>query len=223
MSLAGSAFLALWNDFSVEHDAEYNRWHSIEHVPERVALPGFISGRRYVALDAAQQPQKDVERYFTWYELDALSVLDSAEYRRVLAHPTRWSASMRPRFRNFQRAACTLAWTSGEGIGGCVAVLRYRAMDGDAFDETALHSLRELPGVTGVHKGIAQASGQAPPWAAPSADSKPPVSSVLIIESYALGPLRAALSMLAGIAPRASVTAGLYSLAYVCTHREPPT
>lgn len=41
MTLKGCAFLALWNDFDPGRDAEYNCWHTFEHVP-----PGATAARR---------------------------------------------------------------------------------------------------------------------------------------------------------------------------------
>ena len=48
MSLKGTAFLALWNDIAAARDAEYNLWHTREHVPERLSVPGILTGKRYV-------------------------------------------------------------------------------------------------------------------------------------------------------------------------------
>ena len=39
------AFLALWNDVASGREAEYERWHTFEHVPERVAVPGMRGAR----------------------------------------------------------------------------------------------------------------------------------------------------------------------------------
>jgi hypothetical protein len=55
MTLKGSAFLALWNDFDPARDAEYNCWHTYEHVPERVGIEGILTGRRYIARERAER------------------------------------------------------------------------------------------------------------------------------------------------------------------------
>jgi hypothetical protein len=47
MALRGSAFLALWNEVGATRQAEYDLWHTLEHVPQRVGVPGFISGHQY--------------------------------------------------------------------------------------------------------------------------------------------------------------------------------
>lgn len=53
MSLSDqAAFLALWNGVSSEDArAEYEHWHTFEHVPERTALPGFLDAERYRSTD----------------------------------------------------------------------------------------------------------------------------------------------------------------------------
>ncbi|WP_372622196.1 hypothetical protein [Falsiroseomonas sp.] len=126
-----TAFLALWNDLAPGREREYDAWHTREHVPERVAAPGFRSGRRYVC---ATHPS---HRWFTLYELAALGCLETPEYVDLLRNPTPWSASMRPEFRNFLRVPCSEAGSAGYGIGGALAVLRLP-------DEKALAALGSL-------------------------------------------------------------------------------
>ena len=92
MSLKGTAFLALWNDIAAARDAEYNLWHTREHVPERVSAQGFHGARRYVNRDHAYH------RYFTLYDVATLDAFASTEYRDLLENPTPWSQSMRPDF-----------------------------------------------------------------------------------------------------------------------------
>jgi len=45
-------------------------WHIKEHIPERVGIPGFRRGRRYVALTPETHPE-----FFTLYETDTMQVL----------------------------------------------------------------------------------------------------------------------------------------------------
>ena len=49
MALAGQGVLAIWNGIADEAEADFVAWHVREHIPERVAVPGFLRGRRYVA------------------------------------------------------------------------------------------------------------------------------------------------------------------------------
>ena len=39
MSLLGSAVLVNWGGIVQEKEADYNQWHSLEHMPERISLP----------------------------------------------------------------------------------------------------------------------------------------------------------------------------------------
>ena len=57
-------------------EEEFNCWYDTEHVPERLALPGFESARRYVSI--LGRP-----RYMALYDLADTAVLNSPEYRRV--------------------------------------------------------------------------------------------------------------------------------------------
>src|SRR5450631_2495486 len=119
MGLQGSAFLALWNDVDPARDAEYNCWHTFEHVPERVGIAGILSARRYIA------PERDDHRYFTLYDLASLASLDGPEYLDVVEHPTAWSLSMRPSFRNFLRRPCESVLRVGWGLGRSIATFRF--------------------------------------------------------------------------------------------------
>jgi hypothetical protein len=55
---------------------EFNAWYDTEHVPERIAVEGFESGRRYVCLDGHP-------KYFAMYDMVNEQVLDTESYMRV--------------------------------------------------------------------------------------------------------------------------------------------
>ncbi|MEO0382540.1 MAG: hypothetical protein AAF234_03220 [Pseudomonadota bacterium] len=132
MSQAGSAFLYLWNDYDEAHRAEYEEWHTFEHVPERVSLPGFVAGYQYSSDDPA------AATYFTAYELTSLDVLQSDAYADVVDHPTPWSAKMRPAFQNVFRLPSTVVASQGMGLSGLVAVIVFEL---PSAVETAAHAL----------------------------------------------------------------------------------
>ena len=141
MPLAGRALLALWNDIRREREAEYDRWHTVEHVPERVAVTGMRGARRYV------NRARSTHRYFTLYELDDLDVLDGAEYRDLVDHPTPWSASMRPDFANVVRVPCRVTHGAGDGIGAAIAIVCFEA----GADLASPADLLAADGVVAVH------------------------------------------------------------------------
>jgi hypothetical protein len=169
MAWTGPAFLALWNDVEPARDAEYNCWHTFEHVPERVGIEGFLAGRRYVARERTDN------RYFTLYALAGLGALAGPEYAAVVDRPTEWSASMRPSLRNFQRNPCATLLTLGGGDGGCVATFRIGA--GRVQDASGLGAVRsalephlESSGIVSMHLGLADADATFPLRNMPPAD-----------------------------------------------------
>ena len=117
-NISTPAFLALWNDIDPSRTTEYERWHTLEHVPERVWAPGFVSGTRYVATRSGQP------RYFTRYDLEDLSALATPAYRDLVDHPTPWSASMRPAFSHFLRKPCQGVALEGATQGAALLVMR---------------------------------------------------------------------------------------------------
>ena len=42
-----TGLMAFWSDIDDDYVLRYQEWHNCEHVPERVAIPGFLRGRRY--------------------------------------------------------------------------------------------------------------------------------------------------------------------------------
>jgi hypothetical protein len=78
MPLKGRAFMAIWHDIEANGEAEYSDWHTRQHMPERLGVPGFLVARRGVDWDLTHQ------RWFTLYETRTLEVLSSDDYRARL-------------------------------------------------------------------------------------------------------------------------------------------
>jgi hypothetical protein len=84
-------------------EEEFNAWYDTEHLPERLAIPGFDSARRWV------DPQAPVGtgKYLATYELHSPQVLKAPEY---LAHVgeyfTPWTKRCLSRCVLFRRWAC---------------------------------------------------------------------------------------------------------------------
>lgn len=93
-----------------EHEEEFNAWYDTEHVPERLAIPGFIAARRWVAdepCDLSLAPEQRVGRYLATYELERPEVLDSPEYLCHLGGgATPWTKRCLGRAAAFRRWAC---------------------------------------------------------------------------------------------------------------------
>ena len=155
MPLKGTAFLAIWHDIETHGELEFNAWHTREHMPERLGVPGFAAGRRFVDWSLERH------RYFTLYEARTIDVLGSEAYRARLDAPSDWTRRVQPTFTNFVRGACRTVASSGKGVGGALATIRIdfperegRQAVGTASDELAAGMLAHH-GVTSVHVGVA--------------------------------------------------------------------
>jgi len=122
--------LAIWNDVDDAIAEVYERWLVAEHIPERLAVPGFLEARRYEAA-------KGAPRFFTPYWVASPQVLTSPEYLARLASPSPLTREVMAGFRNMQRTICVLAYRSPRApLGGC-AVAAY-AEQPAAVDEAGL-------------------------------------------------------------------------------------
>ena len=149
MSLLGTGALAMWWDVPLGIRREFEHWHSHEHFPERMSIPGFLRGSRWT--DASGRGG-----FFVLYELDSYDVLTSAPYLERLNHPTPWSIKMMPHHHNMVRSQCRVLESSGGGVARCIVSIRLSAEDGQT--EPLRSRLREVvgrlptqPGLGGAH------------------------------------------------------------------------
>ena len=160
MSLAGKGAVAIWNDITPEGRAEFYAWHGSQHMPERAGIPGFLRGRRYVALEGAPE-------FFTLYETVSPSTMTSPDYLARLNAPTPWTTATIPYFRNVARSLCEVCASFGEGQGGLMATFRYSIDEAHADDhrrrmtEVALPALADARDVAGCHLLIADEAASA--------------------------------------------------------------
>lgn len=183
--------VAIWHDIAPEGLAEFYAWHGQEHMPERVSIAGFRSGRRFVSTAGDLQ-------FFNLYETDSLEVVLGPGYRARLDNPTVRTLSAVRHFRHVARCLCRVmvkhtASQSGVAQGGLIATLRY---DIEPAQEAAHLKLLEqviIPaflggaGICSVSVLVAdrQASGyvNAEQRARGAANAVPPI--VVLVESWA--------------------------------------
>jgi hypothetical protein len=150
MPLAGTGAIAIWNDILPDSRDAFFEWHSREHMPERLSIPGFLRGRRFAAIDA------DIE-FVTLYESPDVGTYSSDAYKARLGRPTPWSREVLPGFRNNLRGVCRVGYTAAHADGGFLWTLRLDETEGRrdelirALSERLLPPLIEIPKVTGVH------------------------------------------------------------------------
>ena len=153
MSLLGKAVVAIWNDILPEGRENFIEWHNREHIPERVAIPGFLRGRRYIA-------EQGVPEYFTLYEAADAKVLVGQPYLDRLNNPTPWTKRSTADFRNTTRGVCNTDYSHGCGDGGFIATFRFDAAETDraairSMLTDALCETGKLNGISGTHLCIA--------------------------------------------------------------------
>ena len=137
MPLAGAGAICIWNDITAEGRDEFYAWHIREHMPERAAIPGFRRGRRFIAADAATNPE-----FFTLYETDDAAVLTGTAYLARLNDPTPWTKRATQAFRNTSRALTEVLCSFGPGDGGALATLRLPVRHGQ--EDGCIQRMREL-------------------------------------------------------------------------------
>jgi hypothetical protein len=218
--LAGEAFVAIWHDIAPEGVEEFLDWHHREHMPERLGVPGFRRGRRYVRVGGEGQ------EYFNLYEVDAFEVLVGQDYLGRLNAPTEWTKRAVRHFRDVTRGLCRVAGSQGIGQGGIAATLRIVAAP-DRGDHLRRHLLREaMPslldrtGIVGAHLGFTDEAGSrletAEKKARGSLTGIPPW--VLVVEGISAERVAAAVSatlpddVLAASGAAGPSTTGIYRL-----------
>jgi hypothetical protein len=149
MSLLGEAALAMWWNVRAEQRSEFGDWHSHEHFPERMSIPGFRRGSRWTsALDDGG--------VFVLYELERYQTLTSQAYLDRLNAPTPWSTKMMPHHLNMVRSQCRVEASFGGGIAISLATIRLSPQAGNqaTLQAALVEKLSELPskpGLTGAH------------------------------------------------------------------------
>lgn len=175
-------------------EQDFNRWYDKEHLAERVAIPGFLEARRYVAEDAR-------ERYLGIYTTETLEVLNSPEYHHRLANQTAWSVKHIDGFRDATRAIARVAESRGVGRGAALGFTRLRPEAGANPSAAALRAgidaALDLDGVLSVHVMASDAELSKPLRDDPEAAAGAGDWYVLIDATGqpALGPAEAALNL----------------------------
>ena len=150
MPLLGKAAMLLSFDIVQDAIPEHDDWHTHEHLPERLSIPGFLRGTRWVALQG--QP-----RYFVIYEVEQLATLTSSAYLERLNNPSPWTSKMMPHYRGMTRGFCSVAGSFGFGMGHAGLLIRFKPAPEAASAlrnwllEDVLPPLPSRPGIGSVH------------------------------------------------------------------------
>ncbi len=152
MSLLGNAVLVNWGGIVASKENDYNQWHSTEHMPERISLPGFLRGSRAIGINRTDINHK----YFMMYEAERKEVFTSKKYLEKLNNPTKWTKEILSHYISPSRTICSLIASKSIGFGGYFATIRF--LDNFIEDIHNVEVLKlsvpqtiKLNGITGMH------------------------------------------------------------------------
>jgi hypothetical protein len=202
--MLGKAAVTIWCDVAPEVREEFDDWHAHEHMPERLSIPGFLRGSRWVAVDG--------DGYFMLYETQSEATLTGAPYLERLNDPTPWSRKMMPHHRNMVRGLCRVEASFGTALGQALLTVRFAAQP-----ERARELLAALParkGLVAAHllRNIAHPSAQTTEQKLRGVDAAP--DWVALVTGYSAEVVASLASELPG------GVAGSYRLAYILAASE---
>jgi hypothetical protein len=124
---------------------EFERWYEADHIPARMALPGFVGARRYRAGSGSPW-------HLAVYELGDLAALGTPEYLALKAAPSELTVRMLGLARGFTRFTCEqIADTGGSAVGDHLRADAVQVRDGaEAEFDGRLDGVAEPSGEPGV-------------------------------------------------------------------------
>jgi hypothetical protein len=201
--------------------AEHDDWHTHEHLPERLSIPGFLRGSRWVATHGGP-------RYLVLYEVAELATLTSPAYLERLNNPSAWTSKMMPHYRAMSRGLCVVAGSFGAGMGNVAHVIRFKPRAAEPMRRWLLDEvLPALPNKRGIGSAHLLEGASAAPMTNEQrirgADAG--VDSALLVMGYdapALGDLSRGTLARGELERRGAtdVMEGLYRIDYTLTHVE---
>ena len=129
MALLGKGALLNWGGVLPKHDLDYNLWHSLEHMPERMSVKGFFRAFRCVGLKGTY----DNDKYFMMYDVKNKDILSSKQYLNRLNNPTDWTSKILSKYVYPSRAICEVIKTTSltYGLSGFFVTIRYLSQNND--------------------------------------------------------------------------------------------
>src|SRR5215510_5566180 len=119
MASAQPGILAIFNDCRAGREDEFNAWFQGEHLEERLAVSGFLFGRRHQAISGGAG-------YFNFYLVESPDVLSSKPYLERLDNPTPMTKRiMSEVFINMNRTVCRRTIRRGAFRGAYAVTARF--------------------------------------------------------------------------------------------------
>jgi hypothetical protein len=138
---ARPGILAIFNNVAPGREAEFEQWFQHEHLAERIAIPGFLVGRRHEAV--AGEP-----RYFNFYVTTSSAILKSPAYLERLDHPTAMTRTvMSDIFKDMIRTVCDRVFRRGVLRGTGVVTVRFARRPDEVLLQATIERLIHDPAV----------------------------------------------------------------------------
>ena len=133
--------LAIFNDCRPGREAEFEAWFQGEHLQERLAVPGFLFGRRHQAISGSAD-------HFNFYVVESPAVLTSKPYLERLDNPTPMTKRiMAEVFINMNRTICQRTLRRGDFRGAYAVTVRFNETPDTSALTALADRLLQNPGV----------------------------------------------------------------------------
>ena len=113
----GNTVLVVTMDVDEADESQFNKWYNEQHLPERMAIPGYVSARRFKLENG-----NNALKYLCIWEMVDGSPLQSEMYKDQNAHPTelylRVNKTIKLRTRGLYHQVYPEAGTSFEDRSG---------------------------------------------------------------------------------------------------------
>ena len=136
----GSGLMAFWARIEERYLDRFRQWHNSEHMPERVSIPGFLAGQRYLG-------HATNNFFLMMYETREPAVLGGPDYLARLNAPTDWTRESLPHFREPARNIYRRLAAQGKSdlfAAPCMVSVRFNA---DAVDASLVERVAPQAGV----------------------------------------------------------------------------
>lgn len=123
--------MVIWGEVQDKsiNEEDLNEWWTYEHLPERLAIPGFRRARRYYSAENAQS------QYLVCYEVSSLDIFTSPAYMEALNNPTPGTQTYMPLMASMNRLVCRVVQScsrpefserSGLGTGATMVLITFQ-------------------------------------------------------------------------------------------------
>ena len=128
--MAEKGFLLVTMQPPPAFEEEFNAWYDTEHLPERLAVPGFETALRFVCVDGHP-------RYLAMYDLVRPEVLESPDYLRVaFENSSPWTRRILQRVRVYRASGRQIyPGATVTGAASRIQLVRFRGRPVSAAQE----------------------------------------------------------------------------------------